>query len=80
MHVRVLSLLTPPVCLIHFSSNICMFWVPKYLFHHKRDIFQQSAEKMRELYKVIQELVIKHTAELRFLVLGWRSNQCPMEV
>lgn len=50
-----------------------LFWVPKHLFHHRRDIFlqsNQSAEKLRELYKVI--LVIKHTAEPKFLVLGWR--------
>lgn len=75
MHVRGLSLLTLPVCLIHFSSNIRLFWVPKHLFHHRSDIFlqsNQSAEKLRELYKVIQELVIKHTAEPKFLVLGWR--------
>lgn len=81
MHVRKLSLLTLHVCLIHFSSNIHMFWVPKHLFQHRSDIFQQSnqsAEKLRESYKVIEELVIKHTFEPKFLVLGWRSNQCPI--
>lgn len=40
MDVRELPLLALHVCLIHFYSNMRVFWVPKHLFYHKSDIFQ----------------------------------------
>lgn len=71
MHVRRLSLVALHVHLIHFSSNTHMFWVPKHLFYHKRNIFQkrnQSAGKLRELYKARQKPVIKQLVKPKFLV------------